>query len=180
MQQFWNVFSSDAISLYSINGPDVIREKPQVNQSGVNKDYGVWKKTFGCFEANGGEQYLTIGNFYDDDHTKAELAVPHYDQGDDNAFYSVDSVFAEEIKEPFIPNVITPNGDKKNDTFKAENIHFGWWALDIYNRWGQSVYHSQDYRNTWDGGNLSPGVYYYDLRHRCPGITYKGALTIIR
>ncbi len=174
------LFSSDAVSSSSLLTSDLLKYTPQVNQEEVNKDHGIWKKVFGCFTAKGDEQFLTIGNFYDDNHTKAELIVDHYDQGSDFAAVVIDSVFTEEIKEPFIPNVITPNGDGLNEKFVIENTHFGWWSIDIYNRWGKSVYHSTDYRNTWNGGNLSAGVYYYDLHHRCPGITYKGALTIIR
>lgn len=163
-----------------LDTPFVLPYHPQINQEDINNDRFNWKKFYGCFTATGNEQYLTLGNFYDDAHTKIELVLNKYDPGIDYAGYYIDSVFTEEVKELFIPNVITPNADNKNDTFKAENIHFGWWSLNVYNRWGRQVYHSEDYRNNWDGDDLSPGVYYYDLRHRCPGISYKGPLTIIR
>lgn len=172
-------FSAQAVGNDIIGSPNVLSYPPQVNQGEVNRDQGTWKKLSGCFTAKGGEQYITIGNFYEDSHTKADLLVP-YDPGSDFALYLIDSVFTEEIKDPLIPNVITPNGDGKNDAFKAENIHFGWWGLDVYNRWGKQVYHSNDYRNTWNGGNLTEGVYYYDFHHKCPGISYKGTVTIIR
>ncbi|HCW08665.1 MAG TPA: hypothetical protein DGG95_15000 [Cytophagales bacterium] len=172
-------FSEQPVGNNIIGSPNVLRYTPQVNQGEVNEDNVNWKKLSGCFTAKGGEQYITIGNFYEDSQTKADLLVP-FVTGSDFALYLIDSVFTEEIKDPLIPNVITPNGDGKNDQFKIENVHFGWWGLDVFNRWGRQVFHSDDYRNTWNGDDLSPGVYYYDLRHRCPGISYKGPLTIIR
>jgi len=173
------LFTAEALNSTS-SGSDLLRYTPQVNQAGINKDHGVWKKVFGCFTSTGNEQFLTIGNFYDDNHTKAELIVPQYDPGSDFASYVIDSVFTEEVKNPFIPNVITPNGDGLNDKFVIEKIHYGWWSLEVVNRWGKQVYQSSDYRNTWTGDNLSVGVYYYELQHRCPGISYKGSITILR
>jgi gliding motility-associated-like protein len=152
--------------------------QPQINQAEVNKDYSVWKKFYGCFTAAGDEQYLTLGNFYDDDHTRVIQLVSSNSSSFSN--YFIDSVFTEEIKEPLIPNVITPNGDTANEKFVIKDIHFGWWSLNIFNRWGEKVYSSSDYRNNWNGDNLSAGVYFYELQHRCATIRYKGSLTIVR
>ena len=61
----------------------------------------------------------------------------------------------------FVPNVISPNGDGKNDTFKitaTDDIE-----LYIYNRYGKEVYHSVNYGNKWNGGSLASGVYFYQL-----------------
>jgi|GEM_PF-2150657 len=173
-------FSPKAVGTYTPSNSYLISEKPQVNQEQVNTDHGVWKKIFGCFTANGDEQYLTLGNFYDNEHTEVQLIVPHYDLGSDFATYVVDSVFTEEVKNPFIPNVFTPNGDGQNEKFVIKDIHSGWWSLTVVNRWGKQVYFSNDYRNTWNGGDLNSGVYYYVLQHRCREINYKGSLTILR
>ncbi|QIL41204.1 DUF11 domain-containing protein [Pedobacter sp. HDW13] len=67
----------------------------------------------------------------------------------------------------FIPNVITPNGDGKNDAFvivgleNYHNVH-----LTIFNRWGNEVYRSDNYKNTWTGDGLNEGTYYYLIRLR--------------
>ncbi|MFM7853743.1 MAG: gliding motility-associated C-terminal domain-containing protein, partial [Flammeovirgaceae bacterium] len=54
------------------------------------------------------------------------------------------------------------------------------WDVDVFNRWGQGVYHSNAYRNDWKGDGLSVGVYFYHVQHReCKNLTYKGSLTII-
>lgn len=77
-------------------------------------------------------------------------------------------------------NVITPNGDARNDLFVIRNVeqHPGT-QLTIFNRWGREVYHSDDYLNTYDGADHSAGLYYY----RCllaDGTAYKGWFELIR
>lgn len=78
-----------------------------------------------------------------------------------------------------IPNVITPNGDGKNDYFRIEGITDRW-RLDITNSWGQSVYSSQPYQSDWDGQNLPAGVYYYQLYNTVSGQRFRGWLHLLR
>lgn len=62
-------------------------------------------------------------------------------------------------------NVITPNGDGKNDFFKAENLEFyPANQLRVFNRWGQLVFEKQAYQNDWSPTNLEGGNYQYELR----------------
>jgi gliding motility-associated-like protein len=61
-----------------------------------------------------------------------------------------------------VPNVITPNGDNKNDAFAPRNLPPGC-RLAVYNRWGRQVYTSADYRGDWQADELPAGVYYYLL-----------------
>lgn len=69
-----------------------------------------------------------------------------------------------------IPNGISPNGDGLNDTFEIIGIdNFGSVELRIFNSWGQEIYYSPDYDNSWNGtdekGNqLSTDSYYYILK----------------
>jgi gliding motility-associated-like protein len=67
------------------------------------------------------------------------------------------------------PNIITPNGDTKNETFIAPNIGS---KLEIYNRWGKPIYQSDSYQNNW-GQEVPNGVYYYLITSptgtRCKG-----------
>lgn len=68
-----------------------------------------------------------------------------------------------------IPNTFTPNGDGLNDLFEIEGLEgFDRVELVVVNRWGNEVYRSDNYRNTWDGGNLTEGTYYYHI------ITHRG------
>jgi gliding motility-associated-like protein/uncharacterized repeat protein (TIGR01451 family) len=62
------------------------------------------------------------------------------------------------------PNVVTPNGDGKNDVFIIPGIeNYPGSKLSIYNRWGNEVYHSENYGNNWTGQGLSEGTYFYML-----------------
>ncbi|WP_324670609.1 gliding motility-associated C-terminal domain-containing protein [Hymenobacter sp. GOD-10R] len=77
-------------------------------------------------------------------------------------------------------NIITPNGDHLNDVFVITNLayHPGT-ALAIFNRWGHSVYQTEDYQNTYNGEGVSAGLYFY-LCRLTDGTTYKGWFEIVR
>jgi len=65
---------------------------------------------------------------------------------------------------PEVPNIITANGDGVNDQFLIENIEdFSGSRLMVQNRWGNVVYQSDDYDNSWTGTNLVDGSYFYCL-----------------
>lgn len=60
------------------------------------------------------------------------------------------------------PNVFTPNGDGMNDFFFVINLEdYISPSLKIFNRWGKIVYESDNYKNDWNGGDVSDGTYYY-------------------
>lgn len=65
-----------------------------------------------------------------------------------------------------VPNVITPNGDGKNDVLKVDGIElYKENTIAIFNRWGNEVFRSQGgYQNNWDGNGLSEGTYFYVLK----------------
>ena len=59
-------------------------------------------------------------------------------------------------------NVITPNGDGNNDFLIFEGIeHFPGSKLEVFNRWGQRVYESDNYNNDWSPTDLNAGTYFY-------------------
>ncbi|MFC3975514.1 gliding motility-associated C-terminal domain-containing protein, partial [Belliella kenyensis] len=62
----------------------------------------------------------------------------------------------------FIPNVITPDGDRRNDTFEIKGINkFVSNEIVIFNRYGDHVYEASNYRNDWGADKLPAGTYYY-------------------
>ncbi|MBW8683806.1 T9SS type B sorting domain-containing protein [Chitinophaga rhizophila] len=83
-----------------------------------------------------------------------------------------------------ITNVVTPNGDNKNDYFVVRGIDkYPNSSLYIFNRWGGVVYQSKDYQNNWNATGLSEGTYYYRLELNKPegGVeVFKGWVMIIR
>lgn len=66
-----------------------------------------------------------------------------------------------------VPNVITMNADNINDEFIIRNIdNYDRVRLQIFNRWGNLVFESEDYQNDWkgldkSGKELLEGVYTY-------------------
>lgn len=50
-----------------------------------------------------------------------------------------------------IPNSFTPNGDGINDVWSPVGIGLENYELIIYNRWGESIFHSNDPDIGWDG-----------------------------
>src|SRR5258705_13964868 len=78
----------------------------------------------------------------------------------------------------FFPNIITPNGDSKNETFRIKDLPRGS-TLTIFNRWGEAIFYSVDYYNYWNGDNAPDGVYYYILKTKT-GEMYKGMVTLMR
>lgn len=87
-----------------------------------------------------------------------------------------------------VPNVITPNGDGRNETFVIPNLEpYKENELFIYNRYHQLIYSQKNYQQNWDGGGYPSGTYYYLLRAFRPttnGQTtveeFKGWLQVIR
>ncbi|MFC5271230.1 gliding motility-associated C-terminal domain-containing protein [Adhaeribacter terreus] len=63
-----------------------------------------------------------------------------------------------------IPNIITPNNDKLNDTFKPQLPPTTTYELKIYNRWGVLVFESNTLEKEWDGKNVSAGVYFAHMK----------------
>lgn len=88
--------------------------------------------------------------------------------GCDNATYKY---FIEVVPETLIelPTTFTPNGDGVNDI-----IYLGYWGVqvlyeyEIYNRWGELVFHTSDINTGWDGyynGILQNNdIYVYKVR----------------
>lgn len=84
-----------------------------------------------------------------------------------------------DLKNLFIPNVITPNDDGINDFFEIygtdSNID-----LLIVNRWGKEVFKSKSYNQKWNGGNLPSGTYYYHIQIGCAEQSFKGWIDILK
>ncbi|WP_316797879.1 gliding motility-associated C-terminal domain-containing protein [Pedobacter frigidisoli] len=90
----------------------------------------------------------------------------------------------KEISGLRIPNVFTPNGDGKNDTFYLENLSaFEFNDVTVINRWGSTVFQSKGYLNDWTAPGLSDGTYFYVVKVKNGNgdwIEYKGYITLIR
>jgi gliding motility-associated-like protein len=64
-----------------------------------------------------------------------------------------------------IPNIITPNNDGYNDEFIIPCLfNYPNHRVQIFNIWGDKVLDEVEYDNTWDGGSLPTGTYYYVVK----------------
>lgn len=55
-----------------------------------------------------------------------------------------------------IPDAFSPNGDQINDRYVIEGLNeIGPTSIEVWNRWGQIVFKSNDYQNDWEGHNLN-------------------------
>jgi gliding motility-associated-like protein len=81
-----------------------------------------------------------------------------------------------------LPQIITPNSDGNNDMFEIKAFScLSGVKINIFNRWGNLVYESGDYRNDWKGENkhgeeLADDTYFYVIE--LPKKTYKGYVVV--
>lgn len=65
-----------------------------------------------------------------------------------------------------IYNLVTANNDGKNDFFLIEGIQrLKSHNLMIYNRLGNIVFQTNDYKNNWNGDQLETGTYFYVFKY---------------
>jgi gliding motility-associated-like protein len=88
-----------------------------------------------------------------------------------------------------VPTAFTPNNDGLNDFFRPHNaLKADNYQFKVFNRWGQLVFSSNNWRDKWDGTirgqKQAPGVYVWMLsytnRDTKQPIFRKGTITLIR
>ena len=90
----------------------------------------------------------------------------------------------------YIPNTFTPNSDGTNDVFIPQfSYKPEYYSLEIYNRWGQLIFESNDSSQAWTGEHLN-GDYFvedgeYEWVLKVKGLdvdyrTFKGNVLIMR
>jgi len=82
-------------------------------------------------------------------------------------------------------NILTPNGDGKNDTWVIRDINlYPNNTVTVYDRGGRVVYAKHGYNNDWDGtlygATLAEGTYYYTIDLGIPWNVTKGYITILK
>lgn len=89
----------------------------------------------------------------------------------------------------FIPSAFTPDnkGPRENSTFKVSSDHASSFYMDIFNKWGQKVFHSTNIEEAWDGTYKGKycqnGVYLYSIQlvnESGVEYTYQGTVNLIR
>lgn len=92
-----------------------------------------------------------------------------------------------------IPNVVTPNGDNRNDRFHVEFMEFfPDTRLRIYDRWGKLVFEQENYDQYqastgtldnpggWDPADENDGTYFYELSIPSADVIETGYIQVLR
>ena len=192
-------FSNDSL-VYDSSTAWRIPVNPQVinSLSNIITDKDNWVKISGSFMAQGGERFMTIGNFSDSSvvtytnvpTSGAGAMIDSYYFLDDISVYRCLDTVPVIVEEPnnfFIPNAFSPNGDGNNDILFVRGKNIQEINLAIYDRWGQRVFQTNNINEGWDGmyngEKLENAVFVYYLT-----VTYadrktevkKGNVSLIR
>ena len=104
----------------------------------------------------------------------------------DTALVTIDINYIDTV---LVPTAFSPNGDGYNDVFRIVNVKdCKLVAFDIYNRWGQLVFHNdynirQGWDGTFNGVPMDMGVYNYLIilsKANGDNVVYKGDVTLVR
>ncbi len=96
-----------------------------------------------------------------------------------------DEVFIRVLNKIAVPNAFSPNGDGINDSWNISMLYtYPESETNVFNRYGQVVFHTQGYNKPWDGrynGNPVPvGTYYYTINRKNGLPVMSGWLLVIR
>ncbi|MFP5471253.1 MAG: T9SS type A sorting domain-containing protein [Bacteroidia bacterium] len=145
--------------------------QPQIenpNSSYLN-DKDNWMKVSGCFIASGGEEYITIGNFMNDENTDtlitASWANPFGDE--DHSYYYIDDVSIIEDNTNRVENGlqiflrIYPNPCTSYFVIEQPQNDNKIMALELLNIFGQQIdrYENINQKQTIDVRFLENGIY---------------------
>lgn len=175
------------VGIFQVNavaGPDITIYKPEVNVQ---------------LNASGGVSYFWYADkptYFNNQFIANPIAQPTSDTTQyfvevigPNGCKDIASLFVYRIDTmqdlSNIQNVITPNGDGRNDFLEIDELLRGDdCEMIILDRWGNQVYYSFPYINSWNGittggAELPDGTYYFIVKFN-NAIRYKGPVTIIR
>ncbi|SMG11306.1 gliding motility-associated C-terminal domain-containing protein [Sphingobacterium psychroaquaticum] len=145
----WNIYSPELLSAV------ITLEQP----ADVNNEKYIDEKAF-IYQFNGTENLdklltkrISLGL-----HQIGPLALAA-NKEDNSAWLTKASTSTKDF---FIPNTFSPNGDGINDQFVLIGIEaFDHVEVQIFNRWGNQLYHHTRYDNSWAGIGQLAGTYFY-------------------
>ncbi|MFM7566806.1 MAG: choice-of-anchor L domain-containing protein [Flavobacteriales bacterium] len=96
-------------------------------------------------------------------------------------------IFIQEEFYIYIPNSFIPDDNRINDAFSGSFIGVEWIKIEIFNRWGERLFYSEDLAFAWDGtfnGEKVPdGIYTWKLiyrRNKAQEQQMSGHITVIK
>lgn len=159
--------------------PFLINISPQVVNNAstnplINKE--AWIKIEGSFVALGGEQYLTIGNFFSDSESDTVyIGGSNFSScGYGASYYYIDDISVKLCNYSLpvieISNMFSPNNDGVNDSYFIHHSNISSYSMNIFNRWGINIKRLTEQDSIWDGLYnglpVSEGVYFYTIYYQ--------------
>jgi len=146
-----------------------------------------WTLVSGTYISNGGENYITIGNFKDTSDIDTLPVVNPFGSINHGAYYYIDDVSIICCESNgcssylSIPNIFSPNNDGINDQFNIKGLNYDD-KVRIYNRWGLKIYEFVGINDSWNGRTTSGeecenGIYYYVIENKR---NQKGFIQLLR
>ena len=146
----------------------------------------VEEPTLGEFEMTDGIfNYVPFENAFGTDQIVYEICNLNCPDDCQQATVTIVLNGLTETGDCWIPNVVTPNGNGKNDVLLipcAEQFPNN--ELRVFNRWGDKVYSTTNYQNDWaatyKGNTLPAGTYYYMFQQSRESQPRQGFFEVIR
>lgn len=143
-------------------------------------DHFIWEPSTGLNMTNTSHPTTTLS------HDQEYIVKGYYEP---SGCFATDKVLIRVLKGPafYIPSAFSPNDDNQNDILKCIAVGIkSFKYLDIYNRYGQRVFHSTNLLTGWDGKwngkRLDVGTYVYMVEGQDfsgKPVFAKGTVTII-
>lgn len=156
----WDIISFNEIGVNFLNDSIIYEQPPWIafksdwiNTSIKLSEIKDWTSISFKFSAKGGEEWVVIGNFYPEQNFpyKIEDSILLEQYSSFNFYLSIDQFT---ITTSPLPNVFTPNNDGINDKWVLEELTEGncmVLSVEIFNRWGKSVFDAGTEFTGWDG-----------------------------
>ena len=162
---------------WQIDNPIQFTDKSIDSWSSIEK----WSWNFG--DGSFDNQQNTNHSFYEWGDYTVELIV-------ENKYSCLDTITKKIYIEDYvlyIPNSFTPNYDNNNDVFQVKGMGISSFNIEIFNRWGEVCFRSDDINKSWDGyvGNSlsNSSLYMYVIKvmdNFGESHTYEGKIKLIK
>jgi gliding motility-associated-like protein len=165
---------------------------PTINAGGIVYVLKDRNLTLKPFVSDPNVQYLWTPNIgISDDKVKNPVITGEADRTytlkvtNSNGCTSQDQVSVKVSPSLTVPNTFTPNADGINDIWEIKGlIAYQEATIDVFNRYGQKLFHSNGYSSPWNGtlnGQTLPSAcYYYIIDTKINHQVLNGYVTIIK
>lgn len=174
-----------------LSGGEALEVTFQVGLDSVEVDW--WYSVSGgtSFQTDSGHSpILRAGSFWENQHELSldgeVVELVYFLQTHSGGCYGdIDTLRVLLLPKPgiFIPEVMTPNGDGRNDVWEIRHppeIQAEEYQIEVFNRAGGKVYAQYGLAPVWDGGSLPDGVYWWIATNTRTEERLSGGLTIRR